>query len=902
MVRLGISSSSSGQRNDDSNVCSQPDNELHYSPAVEDNFHQHSQHHLIIEPSRSSSHHYEVENYSEQTTSGSHFPPSQEIPEVTPPSSHALLTVLSSGGHTSQLHPPGCSHRTMKSLSDGHVRSQKRSFQESDYSSLDVHSEGQYAREVKWCPVCRSPIMSGVVHQCSGMLQPESHTYTHKVISDSTSQQFMPTTTRDSHVPITLSSITSSTIVDNCQREVAEANISPPFLSRVPNLLPITQNTQHHSLSSSEGTRQAVVIANPSLTKPSVPQPPPVHPSLESPSQHEQQSSSSSSSQRDSSVGKPCQSAPPWSVNESNPSAQESNAWETPTSLISRLTAGLTAHSIQQQQQEEKALSHRSCTSPSMSESSDVSSYFGQKEFVQTEDPFHMAHQRMIDEVMQLDPPSSSSQTLHMKVQREKGIRPEMGRERRRKYTSSESVSSEPMHGESSVCGSQDSDVDDNSNSRYLDENGQLPDLDTLLKTIKQPLLSSYVPDKSNIQDFLEPDEIGHINHMIKSLSDAVLTISLPDTLYKNKGFTPLDYMDIHLNAVIRQFFFVFKNEDFLNLMLSDQIALLNGCSLRAVCCAGLYLFNKDSGCWYIPGSTSRISHPVVHVSDLLQVYPQYLVNRLFELNTAAAKLGFDWPIGVITNCILMYTPIKKFIQEMDKVDILRNKYVSLLLKYISWKHGHHNASLIFPEILKVLDALLLLVEDLSSVTLNLSEDEVMAVEERLSTLTLLQIAPLKCHTSKLKETVASWSSLECVKLGDIQNRLCMALQFNMLDSIQSSTAEYWTTSSMYYASNLSRDNHFITQQKNLPQILPSSDKSFQKGHIFNQLSCVDEKPSQPCNELKKINSFLAEKDLVLLRRFLEDVTGRESSMLVQNIKEKMDSNQIQLIIKKLCS
>lgn len=906
MVRLGVTTSSSGQRHDGSGLYTQPEPDQHYSRQDHHLHHQHSQHRHAFEPCRNSSVLYEVENYSEPTSSGSHFSSNQAIHEVSPPTTHSLLTVQNTGGQISQVHPTGWSHRTVRSPNEGHLRTQKRPYRESDNPSPDVPSESKYTREVKWCPICRSPTLPSVVHQCAVVLQHESHNFTHRGTSDRTLHQ-VPLSSRESHVPVSTPSALSPTNIDHHHHD---PNDSTHFLSRVPDLLPITPNP-HQSATSEEGNRQGAVLTKPSLSKPNVPPPPPpppppplpppsaTHPSLESPPHPEDHASSS---HRVSSLGKSCQSMSSWPSNEGNLPSLENNAWETPTSLISRLTAGLTAHSNQQQQQEDKASSHRSCPSPSMSDSSDVSSFFCQKDPVQPEDPFQMAHQELVDEVLKLDPLTTSTHTLHMKIQRDKYMPSETGRSRTQRFTSSESVSSEPVHGDSSVCGSQDSDMEDNGNCRYLTENGQLPDLDTLLKTIKQPHLSPYVPDKSNIHDFLEPNEIGHINHMIKSLSDAVLTINLPDTLYKNKGFTPLDYMDIHLNAVMRQFFFVFKNEDFLNLMMSDQIALLNGCSLRAVCCAGLYLFNKDSGCWYIPGSTSRLNHPVVHVSDLLQVYPQCFVNRLFELNLAAAKLDFDWPMGVITNCILMYTPIKKYIQEMDKVDTLRNRYVNLLLKYISWKHGHHNASLIFPEILKVLDALLLVVEDLSSLTLNLSEDEVMAVEERLSALTLIQMAPFKCHSSKFKETIASWTSLECVKLGDIQNRLCMALQFCMLESLQSNTAEYWTTSSMLYTSNLSRDNHYLSQEKNLPQIMPSADKPSQKDLRFNQLPCIDQKPAQSCNKLAKVNSFLAEKDLVLLRKFLEDVTGKEGSLLIQNIKEKMDSNQIQMIIRKLCS
>lgn len=522
------------------------------------------------------------------------------------------------------------------------------------------------------------------------------------------------------------------------------------------------------------------------------------------------------------------------------------------------------------------------------------------------EDPFHAAHQELMDEIMRGEPHyynSSSSSSINSgstkncprhKVQKEFPVTTESSVEKNLKFAVSENSSSDSMCVDSL---SRESDVDD---CGHYERSNQLPDLGTLLKSIKQPTLIPYVPDKSNIHDFLDPEEIGHINHLIKSLSDSVLTISLPDTLYKNKGFTPLDYMDIHLNAVLRQFFFVFKNEDFLNLPMTDQISLLNGCSLRAVICSGLYLFSKNTGCWYIPGSTSRLNHPVIHISDLLQVYPQHIVSKMYELHTAASKLDFDWSMGVITNCILMYTPIKKIMQEMEKVDFLRNKYVQLLLKYISWKHGHNNAALVFPELLKILDALLLLVDELSVLDLNLTEEEVMAVEERLSALTLMQLAPLKSHSSRFKEEIASWSSLKCVNLIEINNRLCMALHLSMIESLRSNTAEYWTASSLLCTSNASHDDNALTANKKLPQILPGSEKT-SKLDQYKENSYSFQKKGKYISDSAKLN-FLAEKDLMVLRHFLEDATGRENSSLIDNIKEKMDAKQIQLIIKKLCS
>lgn len=238
----------------------------------------------------------------------------------------------------------------------------------------------------------------------------------------------------------------------------------------------------------------------------------------------------------------------------------------------------------------------------------------------------------------------------------------------------------------------------------------------------------------------------------------------------------------------------------------------------------------------------------------------------------------------------------------MDKVDVLRNKYVSLLLKYVTWKHGTYNASLLFPEILKLLDALQLHVDDFASITLKLNQEEVLAVEERLATLTLSQMAPYGCQSSKFKEKIASWSTLDSVRLGDIQNKLCMAMHMSMVESVQTNSAHYWASNAVYYGSNVPRDEQIITTHcRTMPQLMPPTGKDYSEDPPLERSPYLSQKRLHQTGEMKNI-SALAQKDLMMLRRFLEEVTNREGTLVVQNIKEKMDSNQIKKIINKLCS
>ncbi|KAK4312272.1 hypothetical protein Pmani_016283 [Petrolisthes manimaculis] len=865
MVRLAMTTNSSGRRNNQNRECSSPTSGHTYSSST----HHPSQHYTISRTSHihtviNASSFQEHDSVSE-TDSGPHYSTSNPLASNISESSHGL-TFNPDVQPEDQPQSSGWAQRGHRLIRDTSNSIYQKVCEEKD-SAHEMSVEAKYKREGRWCPTCHNPIVAGVTHHCVIESPPHPHTSSRAPVS----------------LPNVQMPLQSHGVEDNIYN-VNEGGTSGCIVSHMPNLLPISRNTIHPTIVSSEVVRQGIVVENPGVVKSRIISPSRVkHCNMEAGGNKGQEIIP----EKGSCIER--LSSGPWSGSERNV-LDECESWETPTSLISRLTAGLTARSTQQ---------HHACPSPSPSEESDASSFFYQKEPELCDDPFLMAHQELMGDSCKSDfyPTSNSG---HQPRPDQKYTIQEPVRERSRKYTGSESVSSDPVCLDTSICGSQGSDMEDSRSSyRYPDVNYQPADLKSLLKTIRIPSLSPYSPDKEKMREFLEPEDIGHINHMIKSLSDAILTIGLPETLYKDKGFTPLDFMDIHLNAVIRQFFFVFKNEDFLNLLVSDQIALLNACSLRSVCCSSLYLFNQDSGCWHIPGATSNLNQPVIHISDLLQVYPQHYVTKMCELHTAAAKLDFDWPIGVIMNWILMYTPINKMVQEMDKIDILRNKYVHLLLKYISWKHGQDNASLMFPEMLKILDAVGFLVDELSTLTLNLSEDEILAVEERLSTLTLIQMAPLKCQSDIFKEAMASWSNLDCINLVDIHNRLCMALQISMLDSFQpNSTAEFWASGNTYFPSNPVRDRNTSLHRRNIPQLMPASEKHA----VRDSQNFISHRIARQSCEPSKISSDLEEKDLILLRRFLEDVTGREGTMLLENIREKIDANQIQMVIRKLCS
>lgn len=588
------------------------------------------------------------------------------------------------------------------------------------------------------------------------------------------------------------------------------------------------------------------------------------------------------------------------SCNDSNDSNTNNDMWESCTSFISRLSAGLTEN-----MNSTGISTSRGCSSPSYSEDSNSFSYQQSSDslhYKSSEDLFSCAHLELmkdtpapVKKIENVPNVQDYAQTQAMKLKGE--MEDNEGWESRRRHDQWELPAE---------CESWE----------------ELPDINTILEGINIPDLVSHTPDKEAIGEFLQPHEIGHLNHLIKSMSDAIFSITLPDTLLKEKGFTSLDYMDLHLNHMLRHFYFIFKNEEFICLSPPDQAELMKNCSVRASACMGFYTFDGDSSSFIVPGLSSKNNHINLHISDLLEVYHSTIVRQIHKLFSAAAALDFDWPMGIICTNILMFTPVNVYIQELDKIDALRDKYVGLLLKYVKWKFGIYNASFIFPQILKLLDALLRMSDTSEALPLKYLSEDILAIEERLATFTM-EAMPLKdtsdCRDSSIR--------LDTISLKDLQYRLCHAILGNIIqsmhekangdDKILSYESLYRTFESDKFSRNWVRNKSessvsldetpVITDEKCRNR---SFDSSMDRNREISSDTNVDDthmerniiigKDSERSMESGGLCETDTAKSIALLSEFVKHATNNKDSAVAASIRDHVDENQIRKLIDKL--
>lgn len=253
--------------------------------------------------------------------------------------------------------------RRLRSPNENQSRSQKRLHQEKDDNHIGLYREVQAKclREQEWCPVCRKPVTAGIVHQCAALIQssePEVSLSAVRVSPEKTSRGSA------SGIPphLNLESLHYQ------HHGVAEQNNDPHFHNRnsghtpsVSRLADIPANYAHSTVHKGkhvypDDTSQTFVHDTISPQGDDANFPTPV---LAKGHMSAQQTSTS------------------WS-GELEHSKDKLEKWETPTSLISRLTAGLTTSTGVPQ--DDRSSTSRSCASPSNSESSEASSFFSHRE------------------------------------------------------------------------------------------------------------------------------------------------------------------------------------------------------------------------------------------------------------------------------------------------------------------------------------------------------------------------------------------------------------------------------------------------------------------------------------------------------------------------------------------
>ena len=252
--------------------------------------------------------------------------------------------------------------------------------------------------------------------------------------------------------------------------------------------------------------------------------------------------------------------------------------------------------------------------------------------------------------------------------------------------------------------------------------------VDQVLQLIRVPKLSSYSCSSGITTELYDPHIIGHLNHLIKCLSNSLFEIPLPDNVVGKSNLVPVDFLHVYFFCVSRMFP-LFKSLDTVDFCDADQKALFESSILKVLVCMSCYAFRKESNSWHIPSSRGESSPAVLKPSDLNQILPYNVLQETLSINLLSTNLQFDLPIVLLCVVAFFYTPLNIEVQQISLIDKLQQRYMEILLKYLKSKHGFYNASVMFPEILKLMDAILKHCNKVENIVLTLKDEEIDTLE-----------------------------------------------------------------------------------------------------------------------------------------------------------------------------
>ena len=255
--------------------------------------------------------------------------------------------------------------------------------------------------------------------------------------------------------------------------------------------------------------------------------------------------------------------------------------------------------------------------------------------------------------------------------------------------------------------------------------------VDEILQFVRVPNIVNNESSSDSLSEYLDAHEILHLNHLFKCFTDSIFMVSLPDNTLTKSHISPVDFLHIYSCCVLR-IYILYKTLDIKEFSMSEQACLFQNNVLKALFCLSFLVFKEDSDTWHIPSSVSETKSVIVKLSDLNQILPRHLLQQALTINALSTKLQFDQWVTLLCVVAIFYSPIDcaPELSCSSRIDQLRDRYMEILLKYLKYKHGVYNATLIFPEILKLMDAILKHCSQVEKVFIALKSEEVSELEK----------------------------------------------------------------------------------------------------------------------------------------------------------------------------
>lgn len=192
------------------------------------------------------------------------------------------------------------------------------------------------------------------------------------------------------------------------------------------------------------------------------------------------------------------------------------------------------------------------------------------------------------------------------------------------------------------------------------------------------------------------------------------------------------EILDIFFTAIQQFALFAKRFESFVHIGHSDQEVLLRGGVLELCFIRGALVYNSQHKCW--TDGTSKNFY-LVCVNDISPMVSQSLLEKHLEFIKTVKKLYLDEVTMMLLSVVVLLTPDRTGLTDIELVANQQEKYLLLLKSYMDWRYGTAVSSTLYAKLLLKLPDLRELAEAHTDYHLLLCKDEQEEIQQRLSSL-----------------------------------------------------------------------------------------------------------------------------------------------------------------------
>jgi hypothetical protein len=144
--------------------------------------------------------------------------------------------------------------------------------------------------------------------------------------------------------------------------------------------------------------------------------------------------------------------------------------------------------------------------------------------------------------------------------------------------------------------------------------------------------------------------------------------------------------------------------KDFDSFAEDDKVNLLKGSAIEVIVCSSNTLFNPKTHTFtnYLSRDQRAVMDDQIIPLDplLMKLWGNELFHRTKHFLISMCNLHVDEVTSTLLVPVLLFSPDRSNIKDLDLVKRLQIKYVTILRKYMNWRYGSEQADLIYPKLL----------------------------------------------------------------------------------------------------------------------------------------------------------------------------------------------------------